>query len=59
MVYLGFLISLIIAQVFGGGKVTQTDFCCKSRTVLDGWEERLSFLWPEGDGWGIIAALDG
>ena len=27
--------------------------------ALDGWEERLSFLWPEGDGWGIIAALDG
>lgn len=25
VVYLGFLISLIIAQVFGGGKMTRTD----------------------------------
>ena len=27
--------------------------------VLDGWEERLSFLWSEGEGWVIVAALDG
>ena len=32
---------------------------CAIVAALDGWEERLSFLWPEGEGCAIVTALDG